>query len=148
MAVPTFVLFALTFHWTLGTAFLVIPGCNPRCRSFEFQKASCSKTSDNTNFHHQKLCSNSRNSICTRLFQDPHKIDSTLRELYDWFGYETYGCDGYCTTDEENYHIDAVAGQNASGYGEITPAGFRELASDISLGESDVFYDLGSGVRA
>jgi hypothetical protein len=78
--------------------------------------------------------------------QDPYKIDSTLKELYNWFGYETYGCDGYCTTEEENLQIDAVAGHNASGYGEITPAGFRELASDIGLGENDVFFDLGSGV--
>ena len=30
------------------------------------------------------------------------RIDRALKELYDWFGYETYGADGYCTTDEEN----------------------------------------------
>jgi hypothetical protein len=150
---PTFLhhffLLALTFRWTIGTAFLVIPGCKPNCGPFGFQMASCSTTWRNTNrMPFSELTSNSRSSICARLMQDPCIIDNTLRELYDWFGYETYGCDGYCTTDEENSRIDAVAGQHASGYGEITPAGFRELASDISLGETDVFFDLGSGVSA
>ena len=43
--------------------------------------------------------------------------------------------------------MDAVAGRNASGYGEITPAGFRHLASHVVLSRDDVFFDLGSGVR-
>jgi hypothetical protein len=73
-------------------------------------------------------------------------IDRTLKELYDWFGYDTYGADGYVTSEEENSQIDAVAGPNSCVYGEITPGGFRKLASQICLDKDDVFFDLGSGV--
>jgi hypothetical protein len=42
--------------------------------------------------------------------------------------------------------VDSVAGEYASTYGEITPAGFRALARRVGLGAQDVFVDLGSGV--
>ena len=100
-----------------------------------------------------RIYSNSNKILCLKLMAAQkdqgtveNHIDQTLKELYDWFGYEEYGADGYGTSDEENSQIDAVSGPNACAYGEITPAGFRKLASQIGLSKDDVFFDLGSGV--
>jgi len=46
----------------------------------------------------------------------------------------------------ESAAIDALVGRGSSGYGEITPKGFRQLATRLAIGPSDHFADLGSGV--
>ena len=50
---------------------------------------------------------------------------------------------GRCTTAEEDAELEGIGGPDAALYGELTPIGFRTLASRLGLRESDVFVDLG-----
>ena len=54
--------------------------------------------------------------------------------------------DGRSITKEDEAAIRAVGGMRSSRYGEITPRGFATLGAHLSLGDSDVFADLGSGI--
>ena len=42
--------------------------------------------------------------------------------------------------------MEAIGGPDAALYGELTPIGFRKLATSMNLGASDSFVDLGSGL--
>ena len=53
---------------------------------------------------------------------------------------------GRCTDQAEEEEIEAIGGPEAATYGEVTPLGFRSLASRISLTSEDAFVDLGSGL--
>ena len=56
--------------------------------------------------------------------------------------------DGFGKSESENAQIfqQTISGEHSSTYGEITPAGFRALATSIQLCPADAFVDLGSGV--
>ena len=53
---------------------------------------------------------------------------------------------GRCTDQAEEAEIEAVGGAEASTYGEVTPLGFRTMATRLGLGAADTFADLGSGL--
>ena len=59
---------------------------------------------------------------------------------------EQFAADGRITTQEEDEAIEAVGGERAALYGEITALGFRSLAARLQLASSDSFVDLGSGL--
>ena len=50
------------------------------------------------------------------------------------------------TTEAEEAELAAIGGPTASGYGELTPSGFRVLARHVRLSPDDIFVDLGSGL--
>ena len=50
------------------------------------------------------------------------------------------------TSDIEDSAIEAIGGEFAATYGEITEVGFRTLAERVSLGADDSFVDCGSGL--
>ena len=54
--------------------------------------------------------------------------------------------DGMCTSMNEDAAIEALGGEFASTYGEITPVGFSKLGQSLGLQSSDVFCDAGSGL--
>lgn len=54
--------------------------------------------------------------------------------------------DGRITTQEEDDAIEAVGGDRAALYGEITTIGVRTLATRLQLCADDEFTDLGSGL--
>lgn len=54
--------------------------------------------------------------------------------------------EGRITTQEEDDAIEAVGGDRAALYGEITPVGVRSLAARLQLSHTDQFADLGSGL--
>jgi hypothetical protein len=58
----------------------------------------------------------------------------------------TAASEGRCTTAEEDEAIEAIGGERAALYGEITTIGFRTLAARVVLSSTDVFADLGSGL--
>lgn len=66
--------------------------------------------------------------------------------MNDWIVECWAGREGHCAGDEEEAMVAEVSGEHGGVYGEITPYGFRDVASWMKLHEDDVFIDMGSGV--